>query len=190
MFCVLFLALQSVEKWLLGSWLRFPPSMAPRVISLAGSTADAPIFSDACATGKGPAAVVLFRNGSGSCSVVLTVFADATLAKCCRGAEEIKGLEMRTMAAPVVSLGERPRGERVVSFLNYAAVGASIKASSRVAVVLPTAGSSRRSVARLSASRWVERAPSVANTADAPCALGPSRFTQGGRRFRLVPTGA
>ena len=153
-------------------------SVAPRIISLVGCTVNVRICSDACATGRGLAAVAFFEDGSEYFLYSHTAKAGAAFSTWLESANEICGLEMFAMGTAVVSPGALLRGERMILFVyDNAAAAASIKALSRAPVALETARSFWMTVAQLSASRWIGRVLSTANRADALRVTGPRNRT-------------
>ena len=156
------------SSWALNWRLRLLPDMAPRLIKPIGSLVDVRIYSDACTTGGGMAAVALF-SGTKEVTVLMTGVADKKLLRSLETTNEIFGLEMFAMVSAVITLGDQLRGKRIMLFMdNNAASGALIKGSSRVLIVLAMIESFWGCMARLSASCWVERVASGANPADAP----------------------
>ena len=144
------------------------PDMAPRLIRPIGHLVDVRIYSDACTTGGGLAAVALF-SGDRQVTVLLTGAADKKLLRSLEATNEIYGLEMFAMVSAIVTLGDQLRGKRILLFLdNNAAAGALIKGSSRILVVLAMIESFWGCLAQLAATCWVERVASEANPADAP----------------------
>ena len=114
-------------------------------------------------------AAVALSSGSEEVIVLLKGTAEKQLLKSLETTNEIYGLEMFAMVSAVATLGEQPRGKRILLFLdNNAASGALIKGSSRVLVVLAMIESFWGRMAQLAASCWVERVASDANPADAP----------------------
>ena len=174
------------SRWALEWWVRLLPDMAPRMIRPIGHLVDVRIYSDACTTGGGLAAVALF-SGNEEVTVLLTGTADKKLLKSLETTNEIYGLEMFAMVSAVITLGEQLRGKRIMLFLdNNAASGALIKGSSRVLIVLAMIESFWGCLARLSASCWVERVASEANPADAP-SRGDPLFREPQVKADLLP---
>ena len=112
------------------------------------------------------AAFALFENDF---AVELKGTASEVLLRSLESTNEIYGLELFAMVSAVRALGEQLRGKRTILFLdNNAAAGASVKASARAPVILAIIECFWSLMAQLSASCWIERAPSKASPADAP----------------------
>ena len=168
--------LDNRTRWALNWWIRLLPAMSPRIVKPVGSEADVRIYSDACTTGGGMAAIALFSRPAGEFMVQLKGKAEDLLISSLAETNEIFGLELFAMVSAVMALGEQLRGKRMILFLdNNAAAGAMIKASSRVKIILAITECFWQQVAQLGASCWVERVASEANPADAP-SRGKSSF--------------
>ena len=76
---------------------------------------------------------------------------------------------MSAMVAAALALGGQLQGERAILLIDSdAAAGSLVEASPKIPLALATEGSFWGDVLRISASSLVERAPPVANPADAP----------------------
>ena len=161
--------LDKIARWALDWRIRLLPALAPRVVKPVGCTADVGIYSDACTTDGGMAAIALFPRPSGEFQGQLKGKAEDLLLNSLAATNEIFGLGLFAMVSSVISLGEQLRGKKIILFsANNAASGAMIKASSRVQIILAITERFWQRVAHLAASCWVERVSSEANPADAP----------------------
>ena len=92
-------------RWALNWWTRLLPVMSPRIVKPVGCTADVRIYSDACTTGGGMAAIALFSRPTGEFMVQLKGKAEDLLLKSLKETNEIFGLELFAMVSAVMALG-------------------------------------------------------------------------------------
>ena len=111
------------------------------------------------------AAVALFKHNF---VVELRGTAKEALSKAPQATNEIYGIELSATVAAARSLGDQPRGKKLILFPDtISAAGALVKASGRVPIFLATMECAWAIVAQTSKSRWIERAQSKANAPDA-----------------------
>ena len=130
------------SRWALKWRLRLLLNRAPRMVKPIGRTVDVRIYSDACATRGGMAAVAFFSRRHEIFAVLIKGAAEHMLLESLKETNGIFGLEMFATVAAIATFGDQLKGKRMILFLdNNAAAGASTKASSRIQMILATLGS-------------------------------------------------
>ena len=156
-------------RWALEWQTRLLPATAPRIAKPINWTVGVGIYSDACTTEGGMAAIALFPRPPGEFMAQLKGKDENLLIESLAETNEILGLELFAMVSAVIALGELLRGKRMIlSAGEDAASGAMIKASSRARIILAITECYWQHLAQPAASSWVERVASEANPADAP----------------------